>query len=929
MTDIQKALERFVHPDQLEGKNAYKCAQCKNAVQAQKRFSIHRPPNVLTLQLKRFQFGGSIFSGSGKMTKHVGFPPRLNLRPYMSANKGEPVWYQLYGVICHSGYSCNSGHYFAYVNAPNRMWHVMNDAHVSPCNLNRVMSAEAYMLFYLKTSRATPVHNNNKTPTSNSAAIGNKTQNVTKNPLGSPTAGRVMANSLKSPKNIAQETVMSPIAGAHGSRILPANQRERISFGMKLPNQQQAQSKSAEQSKPRIVMRIISGKVVSPQKQPVKDKHTTPQSKLVPYGPVSDDEEDVGTRVQLNGTKDAESSSDNKNMKHNDMITGRTKPSKAESRGLEDDTRKQNELDSVQTDNSVSSSPKKRGTMRRSLSMDGMLSVNSNTHRQHKPNAASASSATDSHHDDWMIFSPKKNTGAARSTSVPRSVQTGSSTATKLSSDNRETPEKLIENTQSKIDKKSKENLETQKGIKQLTDLPRTPNAKKVQRFSSSKIHAPESGSNFTSGKDNGQDEDVCAPAKTDKEKLRIGRDGDSQDVNKSTKEENLMSPSHESEGDLEDSVSSKKRRKKKKKKKHKKHKKHEDREKLLESSDSEDSTSPGHSKRGLERVSSDFVWVEKTKETLETQAEPKRAKYDKDFLQTVSRDRPQGHKGEFSKLKERNSDPWTCLDSPPKREKQARDRTYSNQWDRSSSARMDSGDRERGQWSGRNRGQQNEARTQERRQSNPWNTLNSANCDSREKDTWSKPSYNRHSSWSGAGSTRLAWDGTRGNQDVVKELRGMAGAHGFGDRVLAWDGGRSAVDTAVERDRALERKRRLEEYDPYEDELDQGRVKKVKRKFEQTSDNRENPFQRFLDERTHGRSDNWASQDVEHTKYSHGSRGRDYSGGDRSHYGSGSRYNIHGDRFNNRGGWRGKPRYNSYDGGGYKPHHNRKYRDY
>ena len=301
VTHIQKALERFVHPDHLEGKNAYKCANCKNAVQAQKRFSVHRAPNILTLQLKRFQFGGSIFGGSGKMTKHVAFPTKLDLRPYMSVSKGEPVHYNLYAVICHSGYSCNSGHYFAYVCAPNKVWYIMNDSQVNQCQIGRVMSAEAYMLFYLK---ATQSH----TIPSKQSKIGPQLPSSTANTSAeSKSLGSREQLAPIGPKRPVSCTVPSETKSpqSRASKILPANQRERVSFGIKLPNQQQPQQPSgAEPTKPRIVMHIKSGKVVSIS--PTKAERTgkaevASPSKLVPYGDESESDEESAVPVKTNG----------------------------------------------------------------------------------------------------------------------------------------------------------------------------------------------------------------------------------------------------------------------------------------------------------------------------------------------------------------------------------------------------------------------------------------------------------------------------------------------------------------------------------------------------------------------------------------------------------------------------------------------------
>lgn len=143
--NIVRALELFVKPDVLSGENAYMCAKCKKKVPASKRFTIHRTSNVLTLSLKRF----ANFSG-GKITKDVGYPEFLNIRPYMSQSSGEPVMYGLYAVLVHSGYSCHAGHYYCYVKASNGQWYQMNDSLVHASNIKVVLNQQAYVLFYLR-----------------------------------------------------------------------------------------------------------------------------------------------------------------------------------------------------------------------------------------------------------------------------------------------------------------------------------------------------------------------------------------------------------------------------------------------------------------------------------------------------------------------------------------------------------------------------------------------------------------------------------------------------------------------------------------------------------------------------------------------------------------------------------------------------------
>ncbi|OPL21468.1 hypothetical protein AM593_04696, partial [Mytilus galloprovincialis] len=117
---LEKAFEKYVHPEMLDNDNAYMCT----------KFDFHRM--------------------MGKITRHVNFPEKLNIRPYMSIRQGEPVQYSLYAVLVHSGVHCNSGHYYCYVKSPSQVWYCMNDSMVTQVSASRVLSSEAYLLFYSK-----------------------------------------------------------------------------------------------------------------------------------------------------------------------------------------------------------------------------------------------------------------------------------------------------------------------------------------------------------------------------------------------------------------------------------------------------------------------------------------------------------------------------------------------------------------------------------------------------------------------------------------------------------------------------------------------------------------------------------------------------------------------------------------------------------
>lgn len=144
---LSKALKKITKPDMLDGDNKYSCPKCKTLTVAQKKFTLHSLPTVLTIQLKRFNYNN--YYGT-KISKHVSYPEYIDLRPFMSETEGPEEWYHLYAVLVHSGVSCHSGHYYCFVVASNGAWYCMNDTHVTQVRLDTVLSQEAYLLFYIK-----------------------------------------------------------------------------------------------------------------------------------------------------------------------------------------------------------------------------------------------------------------------------------------------------------------------------------------------------------------------------------------------------------------------------------------------------------------------------------------------------------------------------------------------------------------------------------------------------------------------------------------------------------------------------------------------------------------------------------------------------------------------------------------------------------
>ncbi|KAL3876474.1 hypothetical protein ACJMK2_034317 [Sinanodonta woodiana] len=354
---LEKAFEKFVHPETLDIDNAYMCGKCKQKVPAQKRFSIHKAPNVLTIQLKRFDYNRMF----GKVSRHVEFKEKLNIGPYMSSRQGEAIMYQLYGVLVHSGFNCNSGHYYCYVKAPSQVWYCMNDSSVTQVSATKVLAAEAYLLFYIKCSSSVtndkhmvkkiigPTFPPNHTVSCKSLKTVNGTVGGVQpvNELGKPLKKGTPASTFTPTFHSKPNTFPSATA-------LP-EKRDKVSFGLKTPQTksslQQQQPLIDISSTPRIVLKISQGKATAVERSPdgkdtvmsgddeistesvVKNISTSVKSRLVPYtadSNSSDSEQEAKRRAQIERKRKSSSNSPDNKQKlarlNGDVLE---KPSKA------------------------------------------------------------------------------------------------------------------------------------------------------------------------------------------------------------------------------------------------------------------------------------------------------------------------------------------------------------------------------------------------------------------------------------------------------------------------------------------------------------------------------------------------------------------------------------------------------------------------
>uniref|UniRef100_A0A7N5JTQ2 Ubiquitin carboxyl-terminal hydrolase n=1 Tax=Ailuropoda melanoleuca TaxID=9646 RepID=A0A7N5JTQ2_AILME len=148
---LEDCLAAFFAADELKGDNMYSCERCKKLRNGVKYCKVLRLPEILCIHLKRFRHEVMY---SFKISSHVSFPLEgLDLRPFLAKEcTSQITTYDLLSVICHHG-TAGSGHYVAYCqNVINGQWYEFDDQYVTEVHETAVQTAEAYVLFYRKSS---------------------------------------------------------------------------------------------------------------------------------------------------------------------------------------------------------------------------------------------------------------------------------------------------------------------------------------------------------------------------------------------------------------------------------------------------------------------------------------------------------------------------------------------------------------------------------------------------------------------------------------------------------------------------------------------------------------------------------------------------------------------------------------------------------
>ncbi|KAF4524161.1 hypothetical protein B566_EDAN010617 [Ephemera danica] len=177
---LEHALDIYFSQERLEGDNSYRCDKCRRKVPAAKQFFIERLPNVLCIQLKRFNIEGK------KISKGIQLAERINLQRFLSRPKPLPgqhvqkpprgACYRLQAGVNHLGHTAQSGHYTTVAYASNSNLYHFDDSCVQRVWSGRGFSGtDVYLLMYVLDSKQ---ENSRPVSTPSATATSQSLQNV-------------------------------------------------------------------------------------------------------------------------------------------------------------------------------------------------------------------------------------------------------------------------------------------------------------------------------------------------------------------------------------------------------------------------------------------------------------------------------------------------------------------------------------------------------------------------------------------------------------------------------------------------------------------------------------------------------------------------------------------------------------------------------
>lgn len=137
--EIEECLDNYCKIDKID-EDGWRCDKCNQKKGGERITKIWNSPNILIIQLKRFEYDGT------KIMDNINFGFELDMSHYVDSYDKTTKKYKLYSICCHSG-DHNGGHYYSYC-LNNKKWFLFNDEQVN--QVEQINSKDAYILFYKK-----------------------------------------------------------------------------------------------------------------------------------------------------------------------------------------------------------------------------------------------------------------------------------------------------------------------------------------------------------------------------------------------------------------------------------------------------------------------------------------------------------------------------------------------------------------------------------------------------------------------------------------------------------------------------------------------------------------------------------------------------------------------------------------------------------
>jgi ubiquitin carboxyl-terminal hydrolase 7 len=138
--NLLESFKDYIQVEKMDGENQYFAGDEHKLQDANKGVIFMSFPNVLHLQLKRFEYDIQRDTMM-KINDRYEFPEVFDAAPYLSddSDKSESWTYQLHGVLVHSG-DLNAGHYYAFLKPNKDGWfYKYDDDKVTKARMREVL----------------------------------------------------------------------------------------------------------------------------------------------------------------------------------------------------------------------------------------------------------------------------------------------------------------------------------------------------------------------------------------------------------------------------------------------------------------------------------------------------------------------------------------------------------------------------------------------------------------------------------------------------------------------------------------------------------------------------------------------------------------------------------------------------------------------